>query len=87
MDGVLFEFKTVTGGIGKIEKHFRDSHKQGPNTFIRVANPKITRADVLRKLSGIVNSNDYCRGFEGTVIFTVGNGKTRDQAEAPRFLG
>ena len=76
VDGIPFEFKTVTGGIGKIEKHFRDSRKQGPNTFILVANPNIAKNDVTRKLSGIVNSDDYGGGFEGTVIFTVGKGKS-----------
>jgi hypothetical protein len=27
VNGRIFEFKTITGGIGKVEKHFRDSRK------------------------------------------------------------
>jgi hypothetical protein len=76
VNGRIFEFKTITGGIGKVEKHFRDSRKQGGNVYIRIVDPKITRNDVIRKLSGVVNSDDYTGGFKGNVVFTVGTGKS-----------
>lgn len=75
VNGKLFEFKTITGRIGKVEKHFRDSRKQGGNVYICVVDPKITRNDVIRKLSGIINSNDYTGGFKGDVVFTIGTEK------------
>lgn len=76
VNGKIYEFKTITGGIGKVEKHFRDSRKQGENVYIRVADPKITSKDVIRKLSGVVNSSNYEGGFKGIVVFTVYEGKS-----------
>jgi SPP1 gp7 family putative phage head morphogenesis protein len=76
VNGKIFEFKTITGGIGKVEKHFRDSRKQGGNAYLRITDPKITRDDVIRKLSGVVNNDDYTGGFKGDVFFTVGEGKS-----------
>jgi hypothetical protein len=76
VNGLIFEFKTITGGIGKVEKHFRDSRKQGGNVYIRIVDPAITRNDVIRKLSGVVNSADYTGGFKGDVVFTAGTGES-----------
>jgi hypothetical protein len=71
VNGKIFEFKTITGGIGKVEKHFRDSRKQGGNVYIRIVDPKITRNDVIRKLSGVINSDNYTGGFKGDIVFSA----------------
>jgi hypothetical protein len=77
VDGKIFEFKTVEKTLRKLEARFRDSRNQGQNVFIRMENPEITKSDVIRKLSGIVNSDSYHGGFKGIVIFTIGKGHSQ----------
>ena len=75
VDGKLFEFKEVTGGIGSFEKRFRDSRKQGKNAYIRITDTSITKDDVMRKLHGVINDTKYVDGFDGEVAFTLPNEK------------
>jgi len=74
VNGTLYEFKTVTGSIDKVESRFRESREQGENVFIRVMNPNIGKNDVLRKIYGVVNSSNYTGGFKGELIFSVRQG-------------
>ena len=59
VNGTLYEFKTVTGSIDKVESRFRESREQGQNVFIRVLNPAISRQSVIRKMYNIVNDPKY----------------------------
>jgi len=74
VNGELFEFKTVTGSIDKVERRFRQSRDQGQNVFIRVMGPKISRNDVIRKMYNVINDDKYTGGFEGNMIFSVRQG-------------
>jgi len=74
VNGILFEFKTVTGSIKRVETRFRESREQGQNVFIRVMNPNITRSDVIGKIYGVVNGSNYTGGFKGNMIFSVRQG-------------
>ena len=74
VNGSLFEFKTVTGRIRKVGRRFTDSRIQGENVYIRVENPKHTKAGVLRSLVRIINNKDYEGGYKGNIVFTVGSG-------------
>jgi len=71
VNGALYEFKTITGGIEMVERRFRQSRDQGQNVFIRVMNPNIGKNDVLRKIYGVVNSSNYTGGFKGEFIFSI----------------
>ena len=71
VNGSLFEFKTITGSIKRVETRFRESREQGQNVFIRVINLSITRNDVIQKMLNIVNSPEYTGGFKGILIFSV----------------
>jgi len=44
VNGLLFEFKTVTGRINKVGRRFSESRIQGKNVYIRVENPRHTKA-------------------------------------------
>jgi len=68
VNGRLFEFKTVTGSIDKVERRFRESREQGQNVFIRVLNPDISRQSVIRKMYNVVNDPKYTGGFKGDLI-------------------
>jgi hypothetical protein len=70
----LFEFKTVTGSIDKVESRFRESREQGQNVFIRVLNPDISMQNIIRKMYNIVNDPKYTGGFKGDLVFSVING-------------
>jgi hypothetical protein len=74
VNGLLFEFKTVAGKIKKIGKRFTESRKQGENVYIRVENPRHTKAGVINSLVRIINNKDYVGGYKGKVIFTVSSG-------------
>ena len=71
VNGALFEFKTITGGIDKVERRFRESRDQGQNVYIRIMNPEITKSDVIRKLYSAINDPNYTGGFKGNIIFSV----------------
>ena len=58
VNGLFFEFKTVTGKIKKVGKRFTESREQGENVYIRVDNPCHTKAGVLRCLVGTINHKD-----------------------------
>jgi hypothetical protein len=75
VNGVLFEFKTVTGNIDKVERRFRESREQGQNVFIRVLNPDISMQNVIQKMYNVVNDPKYTGGFKGNLIFSVKHGK------------
>ena len=71
VNGSLFEFKTITGSIKRVETRFRESREQGQNVYIRIINPGITRSDVIQKMYYTVNSPEYTGGFKGNLIFSV----------------
>ena len=73
VNGLFFEFKTVTGKIKKVGKRFTESREQGENVYIRVDNPCHTKAGVLRCLVGTINHKDYKGGYKGNIVFTVGS--------------
>jgi len=76
VNGNLYEFKTITGSIDKVEMRFRQSRDQGQNIFIRIMNPRISRNDVIRKMNNVINDTKYTGGFEGNMIFSVRTGET-----------
>jgi len=73
VNGVLYEFKTVTGSIDKVESRFRESREQGENVYIRVINPCITKNDIIKKMFNVINDPKYTGGFNGNMIFSVTN--------------
>jgi len=75
VNGILYEFKTVTGSIDKVESRFRESREQGQNVFIRVLNPDISRQSVIRKMHNVINDPKYTGGFKGDFIFSVKQGR------------
>ena len=75
VNGRLFEFKTVTGSIDKVESRFRESREQGQNVFIRVLNPDISRQSVIQKMYNVVNDPKYTGGFKGDLVFSVKQGR------------
>jgi len=71
VDGLVMEFKTITGGLKKVEKRFRYSRKQGKNTFLKVDNPEISQTAVLSKLEAVIQDKEYTGGTDGKVIVHI----------------
>jgi hypothetical protein len=71
VDGVFFEFKTITGAIGKVERHFRKSREQSENIFLNITNISISKEDVISKISRILRDRSYTGGTEGILIFYI----------------
>jgi hypothetical protein len=72
VDGMLFEFKEVTGSIDKIGKRFIDSRRQENNVYIRVANTGLTKQKVFDYFGRYVNNPRYNGGYKGNIIFSFG---------------
>jgi hypothetical protein len=75
VNGSFFEFKVVTGRMDKIGARFNYSRKQGNNVYIRVANPKLTKPNVLSYMARLINNPNYKGGYEGKLILTFGTGR------------
>jgi hypothetical protein len=75
VNGVLFEFKTVTGSIKKVERRFRESREQCKNVFIKIDNPNVSKADVTADIKLILNDKKYTGGTEGTLIVYLSQSK------------
>ena len=71
VNGLLYEFKTVTGSLKRLETRFRESRIQGQNVYIRILRSDITKNDVIRKMYSIINDPEYTGGFKGNLIFSI----------------
>jgi len=71
VNGILYEFKTITGAFKRLETRFRESRDQGENVFIRLMRDGITRDDVVNKMYRILNSSEYTGGCNGNLIFSI----------------
>jgi len=71
VNGLFFEFKTVTGRLDKIGARFRESRIQGNNVYIRIENPLHTKRGVVNYLSRYINNPKYKGGYIGDLILTV----------------
>ncbi|MDR0719200.1 MAG: hypothetical protein LBF78_06145 [Treponema sp.] len=61
VDGVIMEFKTITGNIRKIAGNYKAARKKAENVFLKVDAP-LTRHAVTRKLSGVIREKGYMAG-------------------------
>ena len=68
VNGTLYEFKTITGPISKVERNFRHSRKQCENAFLRIMDPAISKDAVISKMRQILNDKTYNGGAEGSLI-------------------
>ena len=59
VNGLLFEFKEVTGSINKVGDRFMDSRRQGNNVYIRVANTNLTKRHVMSYFTKFINDKNY----------------------------
>jgi len=69
VNDLLYEFKTITGPIRKIERHFRKSRDQSINVFLRIMRPEISKNEVLLKIRQILIHPTYKGGTGGNLIF------------------
>ncbi|MCL2805605.1 MAG: hypothetical protein FWD26_06675 [Treponema sp.] len=74
VNGLFFEFKTVTGRMDKIGARFRESRMQGNNVYIRVDNPDLIKPRVINYLAKYINNPRYQGGYKGNIILTFGDG-------------
>jgi len=74
VNGLFFEFKTVTGRMDKIGARFRESRTQGNNVYIRVDNPALIKSQVVNYLAKYINNPRYQGGYKGNIILTFGEG-------------
>jgi len=77
VNGTLYEFKTITGSIGKVEKHFRHSRVQSQNVFLRIMRPDISKSMVISKIQQTLADPKYKGGTKGRLVLHLeGTGRT-----------
>ena len=78
VNGLLFEFKNVSGNANTLEAQFLRSRSQAPNVFINLGNSELTRREIISALHWARNSRSRM----------LANGKTIKGYDAVnRFIG
>jgi hypothetical protein len=63
VDGVIMEFKTITGSIRQVGERFNDARKKANHVFFKI-DSALSKHSVARKLAGIISK----RGYQGGKI-------------------
>ena len=74
VDGIIIEFKTITGNIRKITGNFKAARKKADNVFLKI-NAVFSQEIVLEKLIGTVRRGGYSGGGLSLLIYPQ-TGKT-----------
>jgi len=74
VNGLFFEFKTITGKLNKVGRRFKYSRKQGDNVYIRIENNKHTKTGIIQYLVRLINNPKYKGGYKGIIILTIETG-------------
>lgn len=61
VDGLIMEFKTITGNIRKIGENYKAAMEKAENVFLKIDAP-LTRHAVTRRLSGVIRVKGYPSG-------------------------
>jgi len=78
VDGIIMEFKTVSGNERKIKEKYKEAREKAENVFLQI-NPPFSHRTVASKLSGSIRGKGYKSGLiwvyfkhtEKTVYWTV----------------
>jgi hypothetical protein len=62
VDGLIMEFKTITGNIRKIGENYKSARVKAENVFLRII-PDYTKEAVQRKLKGTIINKGYNGGL------------------------
>lgn len=73
VDGLIMEFKTITGNERKIRENFKDARKKAENVFLKI-DADFTQELVLKKLIGTVRRGGYSGGM--VIVHFTRSGKT-----------
>jgi hypothetical protein len=71
VNGILFEFKNITGGLDRVEMRFRKSRKQCKNIFLKIDNPNLSKNDVIKKIQNVLKDPCYTGGTEGVLLYYI----------------
>jgi hypothetical protein len=63
VDGDIWEFKTVTGGLPKVVKRYKEAREKSEHIFLKIDAPH-TRHHITRSLSGFIGK----KGFTGGIV-------------------
>jgi len=61
VDGEITEFKTIEGGIRKVEARFKEARMKADRVFLKI-DSSLTKENVIRKLKEVIVSKSYCNG-------------------------
>ena len=62
VDGLIMEFKIVSGNERKVKEKYKEARKKADNVFLQIDSP-FTHRTVVRKLSGAIRGNNYNSGL------------------------
>jgi hypothetical protein len=62
VDGLIMEFKTVSGNERKIKEKYKEAREKAENVFLQI-DPAFSYRTVIRKLSGAIRGKSYNSGL------------------------
>jgi len=62
VDGLIMEFKTVSGNERKIKEKYKEAREKAENVFLQI-DPPFSHRTVVRKLSGSIRGKGYKSGL------------------------
>jgi hypothetical protein len=62
VDGLVMEFKTITGKVRQVEQNLKTAREKAENVFLKIDSP-LPRREVTRKLSGVIRAKGYTSGL------------------------
>ena len=62
VDGLIMEFKTVSGNERKIKEKYKEAREKADNVFLQI-DPPFPHRTVTRKLSGTIRGKNYKSGL------------------------
>jgi hypothetical protein len=68
LNGLFYEFKTITGKLAKVERRFRESRGQSENVYLKIDNKTISREEVVSRIRAVLRDPMYTGGTNGNMI-------------------
>ncbi|MDR0290269.1 MAG: hypothetical protein LBI06_04970 [Treponema sp.] len=62
VDGLIMEFKTISGNERKIKEKYKEAREKAENVFLQI-NPSFSHRTVARKLAGSIRGKGYKSGL------------------------
>ena len=71
VDGLIMEFKTVSGNERKIKERYKEAREKAENVFLQI-DPPFSQKTIASKISGIIRGKSYKSGLVWVYFSQIG---------------